>query len=267
MNSSRAYIIILALFLIFLFLGVEAASRNNERESLDFILPNPNEELGAKCLQFSLYFCLMGLWTNTKFSNRRPELGDREEFQRLVEPVYHELNWFSFKDEDSSRACCSYQVNSYIDYGQKYGLSPTQYFDKIFELGLSGTKQIVFIKAKWVPDLCMNVVNQLGYGTGRLRIIGSNKITKAFMVPPGGEEDPIFIVPGILEKPWLCPYGGVHQQDNDPRASMSQNSGENSGEILQTAEYTTDETSSMGDLGESSNPFENAEEKCPELDS
>ena len=35
-----------------LLLGVEAASRNNERESLDFILPNPNEELGAKCLQF-----------------------------------------------------------------------------------------------------------------------------------------------------------------------------------------------------------------------
>ncbi|XP_075255198.1 uncharacterized protein LOC142347918 [Convolutriloba macropyga] len=47
------------------------------RESLDFILPDPDDELGNKCLQYSRYFCLLRYWVPEKQSNRALEDSDR----------------------------------------------------------------------------------------------------------------------------------------------------------------------------------------------
>ena len=49
---------------------------------------------------FSEHFCLMGYRLNKKSSNRQPEANDLHLFESLVRLKVHEINWFSFKEED-----------------------------------------------------------------------------------------------------------------------------------------------------------------------
>ncbi|XP_063729275.1 uncharacterized protein LOC134856913 [Symsagittifera roscoffensis] len=175
-----------------------SSSTLSYRQSHDFILPDVNEELGRKCQRFSDYFCLMAVWLNTRLTNREPQQDDAEQFRKLVEPNYKNLNWYSFRENDISsfsEGCCSHQVDSYIQYGQKNGLSPQEYYDKVFKIGRVTDKQLVFLKARWVPSLCMNVINQVGFGYGSLKIIGNPKLSRNFIVPPVGNEDLMMVVP------------------------------------------------------------------------
>ena len=42
--------------------------------------------------------------------------------------------------------CCTYQTKLYVEYGQKNGLSPEEYLDKIFKFQRVGDKKVVFLK-------------------------------------------------------------------------------------------------------------------------
>ena len=43
--------------------------------------------------------------------------------------------------------CCTYQTNMYLEYGQRNGLSPDQYFDKIFQFATAvRQKNLVYVK-------------------------------------------------------------------------------------------------------------------------
>ncbi|XP_075257546.1 uncharacterized protein LOC142349701 [Convolutriloba macropyga] len=184
---------------------------------------------------------------NRKQSERQAQEGDREEFERLIRPFYHELNWFSFRQQDSDGACCSYQVDSYIEYGQKYGLSPLEYFQKIFHIESIWTKHLVFIKVMWSRALCINVVTHIGYGKGELKIVGGRGVTKQFMITPGGEKGnhlrkkltfEWFLVYCIcVGKPRLCPDSVVNPPENDPRGEMA-NEEQSRCEQLKTEEET-----------------------------
>ena len=43
--------------------------------------------------------------------------------------------------------CCLYQVNTYLDQGQRIGYSPQEYYEKIANLGTTLVKQdLVYVK-------------------------------------------------------------------------------------------------------------------------
>ena len=52
----------------------------------------------------------------------------------------------------SPGGCCSYQVNLYVEYGQKYGLSPVEYHKKIFYFAQTGYEEtsLVFLKVSFI---------------------------------------------------------------------------------------------------------------------
>ncbi|XP_075257203.1 uncharacterized protein LOC142349494 [Convolutriloba macropyga] len=244
MNIKYNNYIAAVLFLLQLSCNVISSSNvsADSRQSLDFLLPNAFDALGAKCLKLSRYFCLLRFWIDSKQSDRLPQKDDREEFERLVRPVYADLNWFSLWEKDvSSGDCCSFQVDTYIHYGQKYGLSPSEYHQQIFHLDSIWSKQLVFLKVIWNKVLCMNVVTQIGYGSGQLRIVGGKDHSKSFMISPGGEDYPVFSIPGnqvrgtltfawfvlncmCKEKPKLCPDFVFAPAENVPSRAMNKKS-------------------------------------------
>ncbi|XP_075243956.1 uncharacterized protein LOC142338195 [Convolutriloba macropyga] len=196
---------------------------DSDRQSLDFILPDPADELGAQCLQHSAYFCLMGYRIYKKEREREPREDDKHQFEILVRDRAHRLNWFSFKEEDKNTDyCCTHQVNMYVEHGQRNGLSPEEYLSKVFDFHLTTQKDVVFIKVRWVPEACTHVISQIGFGLGKLKIVGGRGLTKKFVLPPLGNSQKIQILTGYQiktklafpwfvvwvicgEKPWLCP--------------------------------------------------------------
>ncbi|XP_075243961.1 uncharacterized protein LOC142338201 [Convolutriloba macropyga] len=118
--------------------------------------------------------------------------------------------------------CCTYQTKLYVEYGQKNGLSPEEYLDKIFKFQRVGDKKVVFLKVRFHRPTCMNVISQIGFGNGDLKIIGSrNGIKGKFAFPALGNSTavPVFYGETIeakltfswfiinilcLEKPELC---------------------------------------------------------------
>ena len=51
---------------------------------------------------FSLYFCVMRYWIQGKQSERSPEETDVETFKEMVLPVFKEINWYSFQQNDKT---------------------------------------------------------------------------------------------------------------------------------------------------------------------
>ncbi|XP_075257939.1 uncharacterized protein LOC142349956 [Convolutriloba macropyga] len=213
--------VIILQYLISTFASIEAArgSVNRNRESLDFVLPDHKEELGRKCLQYSLYFCVMRYWIQGKQSERSPEETDVETFKEMVLPVFKEINWYSFQQNDkTSGGCCGLQSTKYIELGQHKGVSPAEYIRKITDFS-SDTKQLVFIKVRHEPDMCMNVVTQVGFGKGTLKKLGVKPATH-YLIPPLGRSKVHIILANDLtkvltfswfktqvichEKPWMC---------------------------------------------------------------
>ncbi|XP_075257550.1 uncharacterized protein LOC142349704 [Convolutriloba macropyga] len=115
---------------------------------LSFLLPSYFDLLGNQCNQFSRHFCVLGFGSYTKQGNRVATPDDRDEFHALISTSFFNMNWFSFKKEDAhSMGCCLYQVNTYLDQGQRIGYSPQEYYEKIANLGTTLVKQdLVYVK-------------------------------------------------------------------------------------------------------------------------
>ena len=77
-------------------------------------------------------------------------------------------------------------------------------------------------QVRWVPEACTHVISQIGFGLGKLKIVGGRGLTKKFVLPPLGNSQKIHILTGYQiktklafpwfvvwvicgEKPWLCP--------------------------------------------------------------
>ncbi|XP_075257302.1 uncharacterized protein LOC142349556 [Convolutriloba macropyga] len=193
------------------------------RESLDFLFPDELTAIGRKCKSYSNWFCLSGYRTNQRLG-RESQTSDREEFKQMIALAFDEINWFSFKPEDTlNGGCCSYQVNSYIENGQRNGLTPSDFMDKIFQLNSGRVMNLVYIQARWNPHLRTNIVAQVGFGKGILKLSRGRGNAFPFVIPPLGSsnEDEVYMFNGrtvrdnltfrwfisnVLceEKPWLC---------------------------------------------------------------
>ncbi|XP_075243960.1 uncharacterized protein LOC142338199 [Convolutriloba macropyga] len=198
-------------------------SVGHHRESIDFLLPYREDELGQKCIQRSSYFCLMGYTITAKLSDRKALENDTDFFHHIALKFFKVINWYSFKPQDQKNdGCCTHQVATYVKYGQRNGLSPDEYYNKIFGYQIIQEKELVFIKAIWIKQFCVNVITQLGFGKGDLTVAAKRKLNSDFAFPPlGGDSNvPVFHGKTIRErltfayflhnvvckeKPELCP--------------------------------------------------------------
>ncbi|XP_075257493.1 uncharacterized protein LOC142349660 [Convolutriloba macropyga] len=171
---------------------------------LSFVLPSYFEILGSQCNMFSRYFCVLGFGTHEEKNDRIPDPDDRDDFHELVSTTFLSLNWFSFKTEDlHSMGCCMYQVNTYLRLGRAYGYSPEEYYDKVAGLGTNLDRtDLVFIKAKWEPTACTNVISQLGFGFGPFSVLTGQSLNESFIFPPLGVSDEVVFFEGfeLLDK-------------------------------------------------------------------
>ena len=63
--------------------------------------------------------------------------------------------------------------------------------------------------------MCRNIISQVGFGRGKLKIVGSKRMTKQFVVPPPGGGSKVFVFKGadvakVLDFSWflyhvVCP--------------------------------------------------------------
>ena len=79
-----------------------------------------------------------------------------------------------------------------------------------------------FFKATWSDRLCKNIISQVGFGKGSLKVSGGKGLRQKFALPHlGNNEQEIYVFPGVGirtkltfgwfmvtlvcgEKPWLC---------------------------------------------------------------
>ncbi|XP_075240289.1 uncharacterized protein LOC142335846 [Convolutriloba macropyga] len=123
--------IILLITVCFLEEAETGNGKNQIHETLLFTLPDTIDHNGIRCSAFSDYYCLHGYFCQSKQSDRAPQWSDSAVMTALLESneTWKKINWFDFgyKTDD----CCKSQVNQYEMHGQKFGLSPLEYLDKM----------------------------------------------------------------------------------------------------------------------------------------
>ncbi|XP_075243959.1 uncharacterized protein LOC142338198 [Convolutriloba macropyga] len=165
----------------------------------------------------------MGFAIIGTYGDREPQQNDTQVFKHLIHKAYKSVNWYSFKPQDQKNdGCCTHQTAMYIQNGQRRGLSPEEYYNKIFGFQIIDAKKLVLIKARWNRQLCANIVTQLGFGKGELKVVAKRGLNSNFAFPPiaGNYDVPVFIGATIqtrlsftwflvhvvcVEKPDLCP--------------------------------------------------------------
>ncbi|XP_075244543.1 uncharacterized protein LOC142338605 [Convolutriloba macropyga] len=166
-----------------------------------FVLPGRFDYLGAKCNMFSRHFCLLGFLSD-ELGSRKPTREDGELFYALISQTYMEMNWFSFKAQDrvNHYGCCTFQVNTYMEQGQSFGFSPVEYFEIVYNLGTTlPSRDLVYIKARRDPSICMNVIEQIGFGQGPFKILSGQHASENYTLPPlGNDGEEVLVIPGYL---------------------------------------------------------------------
>ncbi|XP_075256685.1 uncharacterized protein LOC142349155 [Convolutriloba macropyga] len=114
-------------------------------ESLHFQLADQNDTIGKECLKYSDAFCLTGWFTDqsTRLDRKRSEMRDHFRFWDLAITMFRAFNWFSFLPYEAG-TCCSFQTKVYMEHGQKKGISPEEYYDRITNFSSAG-KQLNFL--------------------------------------------------------------------------------------------------------------------------
>ncbi|XP_075255395.1 uncharacterized protein LOC142348113 [Convolutriloba macropyga] len=117
--------------------------------SMLFVMPQMSSFsiLARDCAQFSSRFCFLGVYFNTKQSDREPQTDDFLNFFALISATFRSINWFSLSDVSPHERgkCCGHQLGIYRLFGHKNGLSPADYMDAVADFA-SGNKHLNLIK-------------------------------------------------------------------------------------------------------------------------
>ena len=138
--------------------SVPGTSKQCREERVKFLIPHPHlvssEQNIKKMYRFlktqkkyprRIIFCFS--WVNlSSFCSRLVSVLFIQT-NKIRESVFFEIFYLFLVSE----GCCSHQVDSYIQYGQKNGLSPQEYYDKVFKIGRVTDKQLVFLKVLLSP--------------------------------------------------------------------------------------------------------------------
>ncbi|XP_075262845.1 uncharacterized protein LOC142354436 [Convolutriloba macropyga] len=171
-------------------------------ESLRFQIPSQHSAMSKQCQQYSDHFCLTSWLSNYHNNNREPSTNDYLDFWSLLLPVYYSINWFPLNDgKVEKESCCTEQFRTYTEFGQSVGMTPHEYFKKVTDLTTKG-KKINYIQAVFDATLCRNIIVQIGFGIGQLKIEGGSKITDLYFMPSHSELD-IHLFNRLTIEEWL----------------------------------------------------------------
>ncbi|XP_075257009.1 uncharacterized protein LOC142349383 [Convolutriloba macropyga] len=133
---------------------------------------------------------MLGYRTLQNYTDRAPDKRDMAIFKALIEHTYQDINFFSFQPKDFKRrnfGCCTFQLDMYKQYGQGYGMSPAEYYLKLFDLrNRTEGRELVFAKSEWDPDICMNILSKVSFGRGLFRDTGGRGLRFPYLLPPLG---------------------------------------------------------------------------------
>ncbi|XP_075258856.1 uncharacterized protein LOC142350786 [Convolutriloba macropyga] len=172
---AKQMLVILSKILFFSVISTSYGSKNAASfepfESLQFILADPMSKNGAICLQHSAFYCLHGYIFQQKQSSRPPQESDVPLMSSLLrsDNYYQLINWFDLSNSSSS--CCDAQLSKYQAQGQNYGLSPFMFLEKLTNYDVSG-KKLNRLSLRYSPELCLNVVTYVGFGSGKIQVTG-----------------------------------------------------------------------------------------------
>ncbi|XP_063728207.1 uncharacterized protein LOC134855601 [Symsagittifera roscoffensis] len=146
-----------------------------EWESMLFLIPSDYtpDRRSQLCHKYSTRYCYMGKVINAIKSERSAESDDYSKFIELINRVYRHINWFSISLILSREEglCCVSQLGAYKKFGQDRGLSPASYMEEITDYS-GDNKNLNFVKAHFNRNLCVNLISEVGFGTGELVING-----------------------------------------------------------------------------------------------
>ncbi|XP_075265904.1 uncharacterized protein LOC142358383 [Convolutriloba macropyga] len=154
-------------------------------QAWEFILADREDALGSRCAFYSNYYCFSNYWTNYEHSKRRATVQDFQEFMPLVVQMYRSINWFSLHNIDyPNGGCCDFQNFVYATRAHPYGISPHSFINVVTNFTVAG-KNLQFVKARFHPFFCLNVITTLAYGNGgsQLLVEGGSPAAQ-FMLPP-----------------------------------------------------------------------------------
>ncbi|XP_063722097.1 uncharacterized protein LOC134848527 [Symsagittifera roscoffensis] len=200
--------------------------------SLSFIIPQPLSESGRNCSILKKNFCLRGYFTDSPIATEpflqtyyspSPKLNlfrAQEEFMSLIYPIFQTINFFSFSTKRFGH-CCDYQRSIYTIYGYGNGHSPINYIKKLTDFSTKNRKHLTFIRANFEPSICLNVILEIGFGSGSLKIDGKVSKDIQFVFPIQYERETVIysnsqLTSGSLnfrmwkrqfvcpDNPWLC---------------------------------------------------------------
>ncbi|XP_075248096.1 uncharacterized protein LOC142341101 [Convolutriloba macropyga] len=148
-----------------------------------FILPGRFTWLGVKCRDVSQHFCLYSiLYDHRFFINRMPLESDLEVFESVIRHSFTSINWYSMFQSNDSESCCEFQSFIYKNHGWRKGVSPELFLDHVFDFSLTN-KQVNYIYATYAENLCHNVITEVGFGPGKLRLNGRILQNTPFIFP------------------------------------------------------------------------------------
>ncbi|XP_075251516.1 uncharacterized protein LOC142343980 isoform X2 [Convolutriloba macropyga] len=142
---------------------------------------------------------------------------DNQHFYDLVTPAFRNINWFSLV-EDEEDPCCLFQTWVYQETGRRKGFDPHEYFSKLTDFSSEG-KHLNHIMAEYNSTLCLNVIYQLGFGTGGLTLRGDFQSNTFIILPQNYPDVHLFHASTIqqyltfdwfkenyicIEQPWIC---------------------------------------------------------------
>ncbi|XP_075262625.1 uncharacterized protein LOC142354251 [Convolutriloba macropyga] len=146
------------------------ASSPRDWESLKFVLPSDHSPYSKSCKALGKNYCLLGMEFSDTQTNRLPQETDIDVFKALLRLEFDTLSWYSL-NPITKGGCCDVQANVYLFQGQHKGLSPREYLDRIKDYSLEH-KHVNWIKAVFIPELCANMITEVGFGIGDLKIVG-----------------------------------------------------------------------------------------------
>ncbi|XP_063729186.1 uncharacterized protein LOC134856828 [Symsagittifera roscoffensis] len=206
---------------------------------MEFVLPHSQTTHGELCAHYSQFYCFVNLKIDLAQSRRKGKDSDKNRFKELVRPLYKQLNWFSLSYTDrDSEGCCTRQRVLYEVNGQRKGLSPEKYLEKVSDFR-GYNKRLIYIKTRYEPLICKNIITGLGFGqtfTGFISILGDHHAEFGYLFPSGDQiirEFKSENIEDILtfdwfkwnimceEQPWICQLDSdesVDSNESDPNS-------------------------------------------------
>ncbi|XP_063728182.1 uncharacterized protein LOC134855574 [Symsagittifera roscoffensis] len=154
-------------------------------QSFLYVLPHDNSTMwqARTCAGFSKRYCFVGNLIRSRGHEDFEEAPDQHyiDFIKLLKPLYTLINWFSMSSlmPQEVGSCCFNQMTVYHKFGTKNGMSPIEYVHSVTNFSAEG-KQLNLIHAQYNKFFCVNIIQGVGFGSGRMKFRG--KIHNAVFV-------------------------------------------------------------------------------------